>query len=114
MEFTRRKVLAIGSGTLAAASLTGLPAFASKADDMIMELTANPAPVAAPAPAAAPAPPPTGPAASIVDAAKIVTSSPPCSVKPSRDGSLSAVLRQSTSATRACRNPVGFMTSHFV
>ena len=39
MEFTRRKVLAIGSGTLAAASLTGLPAFASKADDMIMELT---------------------------------------------------------------------------
>ena len=39
MEFTRRKVLALGVGTAAAAGLTGLPAFASMADDMIMELT---------------------------------------------------------------------------
>ena len=41
MEFTRRKVLAIGSGTIAAAALTGLPAFASATDDLIMELTGN-------------------------------------------------------------------------
>ena len=39
MEFTRRKVLAIGAGTAAAAGLTGLPAFASTTDDLIMELT---------------------------------------------------------------------------
>ena len=39
MELTRRKILALGSGTLAAAGLTGLPAFASLADDAISALT---------------------------------------------------------------------------
>ena len=39
MEFSRRNVLALGSGTLAAATLTGLPAFASVTDDMIAEFT---------------------------------------------------------------------------
>ncbi len=39
MEFTRRKVMAIGSGAFAAASLSGLPAFASMTDDMIAEFT---------------------------------------------------------------------------
>lgn len=39
MELTRRKILAIGSGTLALASLTGLPAFASLADEAIAAMT---------------------------------------------------------------------------
>jgi sulfur-oxidizing protein SoxY len=39
MELTRRKILAIGSGTLAFASLSGLPAFASPADDAVASLT---------------------------------------------------------------------------
>lgn len=39
MELTRRKILAIGSGTLAVAGLTGLPAFASLTDDAIASLT---------------------------------------------------------------------------
>lgn len=39
MKLTRRKILAIGSGTLAFASLTGLPAFASLTDEAIVELT---------------------------------------------------------------------------
>ena len=39
MELTRRKILALGSGTLAFASLTGLPAFASLADEAVAALT---------------------------------------------------------------------------
>ncbi|MEM8553278.1 MAG: thiosulfate oxidation carrier protein SoxY [Pseudomonadota bacterium] len=39
MELTRRDILAIGSGTLAFASLTGLPAFASVTDERISALT---------------------------------------------------------------------------
>jgi len=39
MELTRRKILAIGSGTLAFASLTGLPAFASLTDEAIAAMT---------------------------------------------------------------------------
>ncbi|PTX54486.1 sulfur-oxidizing protein SoxY [Litoreibacter ponti] len=39
MELTRRKILALGSGTLAFASLTGLPAFASLTDEAIAALT---------------------------------------------------------------------------
>ncbi|MGD9294207.1 MAG: thiosulfate oxidation carrier protein SoxY [Roseobacter sp.] len=39
MELTRRKILAIGSGTLAFAGLSGLPAFASLTDDAIAALT---------------------------------------------------------------------------
>ncbi|MEM9341676.1 MAG: thiosulfate oxidation carrier protein SoxY [Pseudomonadota bacterium] len=39
MELTRRKILALGSGTVALASVAGLPAFASLADDAIAELT---------------------------------------------------------------------------
>jgi sulfur-oxidizing protein SoxY len=39
MELTRRNILAIGSGTLAFAGLSGLPAFASLADDAIAALT---------------------------------------------------------------------------
>ncbi|MFK7762681.1 MAG: thiosulfate oxidation carrier protein SoxY [Roseobacter sp.] len=39
MELTRRKILAIGSGTLAVAGFAGLPAFASLTDDAIMSLT---------------------------------------------------------------------------
>lgn len=39
MELTRRKVLAIGSGTFAFANLAGLPAFASLADEAIAALT---------------------------------------------------------------------------
>ena len=39
MELTRRKVLAIGYGTLAFASFTGLPAFASLTDEAISALT---------------------------------------------------------------------------
>ncbi len=39
MELTRRKILAIGAGTLAFASLAGLPAFASLTDDAIVAMT---------------------------------------------------------------------------
>lgn len=39
MELTRRKMLALGSGTLALASLTSLPAFASLTDEAIAALT---------------------------------------------------------------------------
>ena len=39
MELTRRKILALGSGTFAMASLTGLPAFASLTDEAIAALT---------------------------------------------------------------------------
>jgi sulfur-oxidizing protein SoxY len=39
MELTRRKMLVIGSGTLAAASMAGLPAFASLTDDAIAAFT---------------------------------------------------------------------------
>lgn len=39
MNLTRRKLLAVGSGTLAFASLFGLPAFASVADDAMAEFT---------------------------------------------------------------------------
>ena len=39
MELTRRKMLAIGSGTFALASLTGLPALASLTDEAIAALT---------------------------------------------------------------------------
>ena len=35
MEFTRRNILALGSGAFAAASFAGMPAFASKTDDAI-------------------------------------------------------------------------------
>ena len=39
MEFTRRNILALGSGAFAAASLSGMPAFASKTDDAIAAFT---------------------------------------------------------------------------
>jgi sulfur-oxidizing protein SoxY len=39
MKLTRRKFLAVGSGTLAFAGLAGLPAFASPADDAIAAFT---------------------------------------------------------------------------
>ena len=39
MEFTRRNILALGSGAFAAASFAGMPAFASKADDAIAAFT---------------------------------------------------------------------------
>jgi sulfur-oxidizing protein SoxY len=39
MDLTRRKALALGCGTLAAASLAGLPAFASLTDEAITALT---------------------------------------------------------------------------
>ncbi|MBD3666155.1 thiosulfate oxidation carrier protein SoxY [Sulfitobacter aestuariivivens] len=39
MELTRRKILAIGSGTVAFATLSGLPAFASLTDDAIAAFT---------------------------------------------------------------------------
>ena len=39
MELTRRKLLALGTSTLAMASMAGLPALASLADDAIAELT---------------------------------------------------------------------------
>ena len=39
MELTRRRVLAIGSGTLAFAGLAGLPALASLTDDAIATMT---------------------------------------------------------------------------
>ncbi|WP_112322158.1 thiosulfate oxidation carrier protein SoxY [Oceanibium sediminis] len=39
MELTRRKILAIGSGTLALAGLPGLPAFANPAQEAIALLT---------------------------------------------------------------------------
>ena len=39
MEFTRRNILALGSGAFAAASFAGMPAFASKIDDAIAAFT---------------------------------------------------------------------------
>lgn len=39
MKLTRRKFLAVGSGTLAFAGLAGLPAFASASDDAIAAFT---------------------------------------------------------------------------
>ncbi|WIY27656.1 thiosulfate oxidation carrier protein SoxY [Parasedimentitalea psychrophila] len=39
MDLTRRKALALGSATLAIASLSGLPAFASLTDEAITALT---------------------------------------------------------------------------
>ena len=39
MELTRRKMLVIGSGTLAAASMAGLPAFASLTEEAIAAFT---------------------------------------------------------------------------
>ncbi len=39
MELTRRKILAIGTGTFAFAGVMGLPAFASLTDDAIAEMT---------------------------------------------------------------------------
>ena len=39
MELTRRKILAISAGSAALTALSGLPAFASLADDAIAELT---------------------------------------------------------------------------
>ena len=39
MQLTRRSLLALGSSTLAIASVAGLPAFASLADDAIAQLT---------------------------------------------------------------------------
>ena len=39
MDLTRRKILALGSGTLAFASLSALPAFASLTDEAVAALT---------------------------------------------------------------------------
>lgn len=39
MQLTRRKMLALGTSTLAFASIAGLPAFASLTDDAIAEFT---------------------------------------------------------------------------
>ena len=39
MDFTRRKLLALGSGTIAFTSLASLPAFANLTDDAITALT---------------------------------------------------------------------------
>lgn len=39
MDFTRRNILALGSGALAVATFTGMPAFASKTDDAIAAFT---------------------------------------------------------------------------
>lgn len=39
MKLTRRNMMVLGTGTFAAASLTGLPALASKTDEMISALT---------------------------------------------------------------------------
>ena len=39
MELSRRKILAMGAGTFALSAVTGLPAFASKADEAIAALT---------------------------------------------------------------------------
>jgi sulfur-oxidizing protein SoxY len=39
MDLTRRKALALGTGTLAIAALTGLPAFASLTDEAITAMT---------------------------------------------------------------------------
>lgn len=39
MELTRRKLLALGSGTFVVAGVVGMPAFASLTDDAIAELT---------------------------------------------------------------------------
>ena len=41
MKCSRRKILAMGSGTLAFAALTGLPAFASLTDEAIALLTSG-------------------------------------------------------------------------
>ena len=39
MDFTRRNILALGSGAFAVATFTGVPAFASKTDDAIAAFT---------------------------------------------------------------------------
>ncbi|HAJ84562.1 MAG: thiosulfate oxidation carrier protein SoxY [Planktomarina sp.] len=39
MDFTRRNILALGSGAFAVATFTGMPAFASKTDDAIAAFT---------------------------------------------------------------------------
>ena len=39
MEFTRRNLLALGSGAFAAARFAGIPAFASKTNDAISAFT---------------------------------------------------------------------------
>ncbi len=39
MELTRRKILALGSSTLALATMSGLPAFASLAEEAVTALT---------------------------------------------------------------------------
>ena len=39
MDFTRRNILALGSGAFAVAIFAGMPAFASKADDAIAAFT---------------------------------------------------------------------------
>ena len=39
MDFTRRNILALGSGALAVVTFTGMPAFASKTDDAIAAFT---------------------------------------------------------------------------
>ncbi len=39
MDFTRRNILALGSGAFAVATFAGLPAFASKTDDAIAAFT---------------------------------------------------------------------------
>jgi sulfur-oxidizing protein SoxY len=39
MDFTRRKILGLGSGAFAVATFVGMPAFASKADDAIVAFT---------------------------------------------------------------------------
>ena len=39
MDFTRRKILGLGSGAFAVVTFTGMPAFASKTDDAIAAFT---------------------------------------------------------------------------
>lgn len=39
MDFTRRNILALGSGAFAVATFAGLPAYASKTDDAIAAFT---------------------------------------------------------------------------
>ncbi len=39
MDFTRRNILALGSGAFAVVTFTGMPAFASKTDDAIAAFT---------------------------------------------------------------------------
>jgi sulfur-oxidizing protein SoxY len=46
MDFTRRNILALGSGVFAAASFAGVPAFASKTDDAIAAFTGGASPSA--------------------------------------------------------------------